>query len=52
MQQEVDLQKDQGFEGTGVQLLSISPDSVEDWSSENGKLHITEPTLSDGSNKV
>ena len=29
--QVVDLQEDKDFQGLNVQLLSISPDAVEDW---------------------
>jgi peroxiredoxin len=52
MQQVVDLQNDPGFESSGVQLLSISPDSVDDWAAQNAELQITQPTLSDENNKV
>ena len=52
MEQVVDLQEDPEFSSLGVQLLSISPDSVADWKAGNAELHITEPTLSDESSKV
>jgi len=52
MQQVVDLQNDRKFRTLGVQLLSISPDSVGAWRREGDKLGITEPMLSDEGNKV
>jgi len=52
MQQVVDLQNDQKFRALGVQLLSISPDSVAAWRREGEKLGITEPLLSDQGNRV
>jgi peroxiredoxin len=52
MQQVVDLQNDRRFRALGVQLLSISPDSVGAWRREGDKLGITEPMLSDGGNRV
>ena len=52
MQQVVDLQNDPKFKALGVQLFSISPDSVTSWQEEGGKLGITEPMLSDEGNHV
>jgi peroxiredoxin len=52
MQQVVDLQNSKEFQALGVELLSISPDSVEAWSQEASSMHITTPLLSDDGNKV
>ena len=52
MQQVVDLQEDTAFSALGVELLSISPDSLSAWQQEGGQLGITLPTLSDGNNRV
>jgi peroxiredoxin len=52
MQQVVDLQKDPQFTDLGIQLLSISPDSVASWQEAGGQLGITEPMLSDEGNTV
>ena len=52
MQQVVDLQNSKEFKALGVQLLSISPDSVDAWRSEDAGLGITEPTLSDADNRA
>jgi peroxiredoxin len=52
MEQVVDLQKDRGFKSLDVQLLSLSPDSVDAWAEEDAKLDITLPTLSDDGSKV
>ncbi len=52
MQQVVDLQNDRRFRALGIQLLSISPDSVGAWRREGEKLGITEPMLSDEGNRV
>src|SRR5438093_9831288 len=52
MQQVVDLQGSKQFQSTGVELLTISPDSVTDWRREDARLGITSPTLSDPGNRV
>lgn len=52
MQQVVDLQNDAKFQALGVQLLSISPDSVSAWREQGERLGITEPMLSDEGNRV
>ena len=52
MQQVVDLQQDKGFERLGVQLLSISPDSVADWKDNADQMGIHLPVLSDAGNRV
>ena len=52
MQQVVDLQNDKGFQSSGIELLSISPDSVADWKHEGDQLGITLPTLSDAENNA
>lgn len=43
----VDLQKSEVFKGLGIQLLSLSPDSVDAWREEGGGMGITSPMLSD-----
>ena len=52
MQQVVDLQNDTSFTSLGIELLSISPDSVAAWQQEGARLGITLPTLSDEGNRV
>jgi len=52
MQQVVDLQRDEGFQNLGVQLLAISPDPVDAWRKDGDALGITVPMLSDPSNTV
>ena len=52
MQQVVDLQRDEGYENLGVQLLAISPDPVTAWHQDGGALGITVPMLSDEGNTV
>jgi len=52
MQQVVDLQASKQFQSIGVELLSISPDSLSDWRAEAARLRITSPTLSDPGNRV
>ena len=52
MQQVVDLPKNKEFQRLGVQLLSISPDSIPDWKKQVSGLHITTPVLSDAGNRV
>jgi len=52
MQQVVDLQNSKEFQALGVELLSISPDSVAAWADEAASTHITTPLLSDNGNKV
>ena len=48
----VDLQKDSVFRSSGIVLLSMSPDPVNDWKQEGGQLGITLPMLSDAGNHV
>jgi peroxiredoxin len=50
MQQVVDLQKSEAFQGLGIQLLSLSPDSVDAWRAEGGGMGISSPMLSDTDN--
>ena len=50
MQQVVDLQKSEAFQGLGIQLLSLSPDPVDAWRDEGGGMGITSPMLSDTGN--
>jgi peroxiredoxin len=50
MQQVVDLQKSDTFTGLGIQLLSLSPDSVDAWRDEGGGMGISSPMLSDTHN--
>lgn len=52
MQQVVDLQESEEFKVLGVQLVSLSPDTVGSWSSEGAEIGITTPALSDPGNKV
>jgi peroxiredoxin len=52
MQQVVDLQNSEGFQELGVELLSISPDSVEDWRAQSAEFGIEAPVLSDAENRV
>lgn len=52
VQQVVDLQDDQAFEGLGVQLLNIAVDPPDAWRDEAQSLGITAPLLSDRGNKV
>jgi len=52
MQQVVDLQNSKDFQGLGVELLSISPDSVQDWAKEAGSMGIHTSLLSDAGNHV
>src|SRR2546427_8805337 len=52
MQQVVDLQKSTEFQALGVEVLSISPDSVQAWAKEDSSMGIHIPTLSDGGNRV
>src|SRR5438094_202055 len=40
MQQVGDLQDSKGFQGLGVELLSISPDSVQAWAKEGSSMDI------------
>lgn len=48
----VDLQNSESFTDLGIQLLSISPDPVDAWRAEGGKLGISSPMLSDTGNAV
>jgi len=52
MQQVVDLQNSKAFRELSVELLAISPDSVEAWQKEGGALGVTVPMLSDAGNAV
>lgn len=52
MQQVVDLQNSKAFQNLGVQLLSLSPDTVEAWRDEGGSMGISLPLLSDTGNGV
>ncbi len=52
MQQVVDLQKNKEFTSLDMQLLSISPDSLDSWESEAQKYGITLPVLSDPNNEI
>src|SRR2546430_14300501 len=52
MQQVVDLQNSKDFQALGVELLSISPDSVQAWSDEAASMSIHTPLLSDAGNSV
>src|SRR6266571_6643237 len=52
MQQVVDLQKSTEFQALGVEVLSISPDTVQTWVKENSSMGIHMPTLSDAGNRV
>jgi len=48
----VDLQSEPSFRDLGVQLLSLSPDSLEAWATEGERVGIRTPMLSDQDNKV
>ena len=52
--QVVDLQEDKDFQALNVELLSISPDSVEDWREAGRDMGIEDfdGVLSDAGNKV
>jgi peroxiredoxin len=52
--QVVDLQEDKGFQRLDVELLSISPDSLEDWreAGEDMGIRDFDGVLSDAENKV
>ena len=52
MQQVGDLQDSKGFQGLGVELLSISPDSVQAWAKEGSSMDIHTALLSDEGNRV
>lgn len=52
MQQVVDLHSNSGFQALGVELLSVSPDSLEDWAEGVREFKIETPALSDPQNKV
>src|SRR5687767_12162713 len=52
MQQVVDLQKSQAFQDLGVELLSLSPDSRQDWQEGAADFGIRTPVLSDEGNRV
>ena len=48
----VDLQNSPQFQSLGIELLSISPDSVQAWAAEGGTTGIHTPMLSDAGNRV
>lgn len=48
----MDLRDDDGFRRLDTELLSISPDSVEDWAEQVKEFGIETPVLSDAANKV
>ena len=52
MQQVVDLQRDDGFRSTDVELLSIAMDPQQDWRRAGGELGIELPMLSDEGNQT
>src|SRR5438046_10236840 len=52
MQQVVDLQNSKDFQALGVELLSISPDSVQAWATAGSAKGVHTPLLSDPSNRV
>ena len=52
MQQVVDLQNSKDFQTLGVELLSISPDSVQAWAKAASANGVHEPLLSDPGNQV
>ena len=54
MLQVVDLHEDEDFQRLNVELLSISPDSVEDWREAGREMGIRDfdGVLSDSGNKV
>ena len=52
MQQVVDLQNSKDFQALGVELLSISPDSVQAWAKAASAKDVHTPLLSDPGNRV
>jgi peroxiredoxin len=52
MQQVVDLHSDKGFQALRIELLSISPDSLDAWRAGTKEFRITSPVLSDTGNRV
>ncbi len=52
MQQVVDLQNSKDFQTLGVEVLSLSPDSIQAWAKEDSSMGIHTPTLSDAGNRV
>ena len=52
MSQVVDLQEDESFQALEIELLSISPDTIDFWESEARKYEIEFPVLSDPDNEV
>src|SRR6266498_3044998 len=52
MKQVVDLQTSTQFQSLGVELLSISPDSLRAWAKEGASMGIRTPMLSDTGNRV
>jgi peroxiredoxin len=52
MQQVVDLQNSKEFQSLDVELLSISPDSLEAWEEGASEFGIQTPVLSDAGNRV
>jgi peroxiredoxin len=52
MQQVVDLHSDRAFRALGVELLSLSPDSLNAWRDGANEFGIKSPVLSDEGNRV
>ena len=52
IEQIVDLQQSAEFEATGVRLISISPDAVEQWATTATSIGDESPMLSDSENVV
>jgi peroxiredoxin len=52
MQQVVDLQNSKEFQALDVELLSISPDTLEAWKQGASEFGIQTPVLSDADNRV
>lgn len=48
----MDLQEDRKFEGSGVELLSISPDHPDSWSQVEEEFGLETPLLSDPRNGI
>ena len=52
MQQVVDLHSDESFRSLDIELLSISPDSLDAWRQGVREFSIRSPALSDEGNRV
>lgn len=52
MQQVVDLHSEKTFQALGIELLSISPDSLDAWRAGADEFRITSLVLSDEGNRV